>query len=37
MDYMLSLVGKDQDTIVEAIKELAENSEKLKLQEKEID
>ena len=34
---MLSLVGKDQDTIVEAIKELAENSEKVKLKEKEIE
>jgi chromosome segregation ATPase len=36
MDYLLSLVGKDQDTIVDAIKDLAENSEKVKLQEKEI-
>ena len=36
MDYMLSLVGKDQDTITEAIKELAENADKVKAQEKEI-
>ena len=36
MDYLLSLVGKDQDTIVEAIKDLAENSEKVKKNEKEI-
>ena len=37
MDYLLSLVGKDQDTIVEAIKELAQNGEKVKIQKKEID
>ena len=37
MDYLLSLVGKDQDTIVEAIKELAQNGEKVKIQDKEID
>ena len=30
MDYLLSLVGKDQETITEAIKGLAENSEKVK-------
>ena len=30
MDYLFSLVGKDQETITEAIKELAENSEKVK-------
>lgn len=36
MDYLLSLVGKDQDTITEAIKELAKNAEKVKNQEKEI-
>ena len=33
---MLSLVGKDQETITKAIKELAENSEKVKLQETQI-
>ena len=37
MDYLLSLVGKDQGTITEAIKELAENAEKVKLQEKQIE
>ena len=37
MDYLLSLVGQDQDTITEAIKELAENGQKVKFQEKEID
>ena len=37
MDYLLSLVGKDQDTITDAIKELAENGERVKLQEKEIE
>ena len=37
MDYLLSLVGEDQDTITEAIKELAQNGEKVKLQEKEIE
>ena len=37
MDYLLSLVGKDQETITEAITELAENAEKVKLQEKQID
>ena len=36
MDYLMSLVGKDQDTITEAIKELAENADKVKAQEKEI-
>ena len=36
MDYLLSLVGKDQDTIVDAIKDLAENAEKVKAQEVEI-
>ena len=36
MDYLFSLVGKDQETITQAIKELAENSEKVKCQEKEI-
>ena len=35
MDYLLSLVGKDQETITEAIKELAENSGKIKTIEKE--
>ena len=34
MEYLLSLVGKDQETITEAIKELAENSEKVKALEK---
>ena len=33
----MSLVGKDQETITEAITELAENAEKVKLQEKQID
>ena len=36
MDYLLSLVGQDQDTIVEAIKDLAENKERVMKQEKEI-
>jgi chromosome segregation ATPase len=36
MDYLLSLVGQDQDTITEAIKVLAENAEKVKVQDKEI-
>ena len=36
MDYLLSLVGKDQDTIVDAIKDLAANAEKVKAQENEI-
>ena len=36
MDYLLSLVGKDQETITNAIKDLAENAEKVKLQELEI-
>ena len=35
MEYLVSLVGKDQDTITEAIKELAENSVKVKALEKE--
>jgi hypothetical protein len=30
------LVEKDQDTITEAIKELADNAEKVKIQEKEM-
>jgi hypothetical protein len=30
MEYLLSLVGKDQETITEAIEELAENSVKVK-------
>ena len=30
MEYLLSLVGKDQETITEAIKDLAENAEKVK-------
>ena len=37
MDYILSLVGKDQETITEAIKKLAKNRKKVKVQEKEID
>ena len=37
MDYLLSLVRKDQETITEAIKELAENAEKVKIKETEID
>ena len=36
MDYLLSLVGKDEETIVDAIKEMAENVEKVKVQAKEI-
>ena len=36
MDYLLSLVGKDQDTIVDAIKDVAKNAEKVKAQELEI-
>ena len=36
MDYLLSLVGQDQDTIVEAIKDLAENKERVMKQENEI-
>ena len=36
MDYLMSLVGKDQETIFDAIKEIAENVEKVKTQEKEI-
>ena len=36
MDYLLSLVGKDQETITEAIKELAKNAEKVKIQEEKI-
>ena len=36
MDYLLSLVGKDQETITEAITVPAENGEKGKTQEKEI-
>ena len=34
MDYLMSLVGKDQETITEAIKEMAENVDKVKNQEK---
>ena len=37
MDYLLSLVGKDQDTIVDAIKDLAANAEKVKAQENELE
>ena len=36
MDFLKSLVGKDQETITEAIKEMAENTEKVRIQEKEI-
>ena len=36
MDYLLSLVSKDQDTIVDAIKDLPENAEKVESQELEI-
>ena len=35
MEYLLSLVGKDQEKITEAIKYLAENSVKVKALEKE--
>ena len=34
MDYLMSLVGKDQETITEAIKDLAANYEKVKAMEK---
>ena len=37
MDYLQSLVGKDEETIVDAIKEMAENVEKVQVQAKEID
>ena len=33
----MSLVGKDQETITQAIKDLAENFEKVKIQEKKIE
>ena len=36
MDYFMSLVGKDGETIVDAIKEMADNVEKFKAQEKEM-
>ena len=36
MDYLLSLVGQDQDTIVNAIKDLVSNAEKVKDQENQI-
>ena len=36
MDYLLSLVGQDENTIVDAIKDLAANAEKVKAQENEI-
>ena len=36
MEYLKSLVGQDHDTIVEAIKDLAENKERVIKQEKEI-
>ena len=36
MDYVNSLVGKDEETIVNAIKEMADNVEKCKAQEKEF-
>ena len=36
MDYLLSLVGKDQDTIIDAIKELAKHADKVKIQEEKI-
>jgi septal ring factor EnvC (AmiA/AmiB activator) len=36
MGYLMSLVGKDQENITEAIKEMAENVENIKNQEKEI-
>jgi hypothetical protein len=34
MDYCMSLVGKDEETIVDAIKEMADNVDKFKVQEK---
>ena len=37
MDYLLSLVGEDQETITQAIRDLAENFEKVKLQDKKIE
>ena len=36
MDYLLSMVEKDQDTIVEVIKELAKYADKVKIQEEKI-
>ena len=36
MDYFMSLVGKDGETIVDAIKEMADNVEKFTAQEKEM-
>jgi chromosome segregation ATPase len=36
MDYLLSLVGKDEETILEAMKEMVENVDKVKNKEKEI-
>ena len=36
MEYLQSLVGKDQETITNAIKEMAENTQKVKIQEKKI-
>ena len=37
MDYLLSLVGKDEETILDAMKEMVENVDKVKNREKEID
>ena len=37
MEYLSSLVGKDEETIVEAIKEMAENVEKVQVQAKLIE
>ena len=37
MDYLMSLLGKDQETVVEALKTLAENGERLKVTEKELE
>ena len=37
MDYLLSLVGKDEETILDAMKEMVENVDKVKNKEKEID
>ena len=36
MDYLLPLVGKDKDAIVDAIKDLAANAERVKAKDMEI-
>jgi hypothetical protein len=37
MDYLMSLVGKDQETVTQAIRDLTDNFEKVKLQDKKIE